>query len=351
MKFTAEQLASLLNGKVEGDPQAAVESFGKIEEARPGQLSFLANLKYEEHLYSTQASIVLVSDQLPLKKAVASTLIRVPDPYKAFATLLSYYQNLKTAKKAVREEPVFISASCSIGKDVYLGAFVYVGEHVHIGNNVKLYPNVYLGDNVVVGDDSVLHPGVIVYHDCVIGRQVIIHAGTVIGSDGFGFAPDPTGHFQKIPQIGNVVIGDEVEIGANTTIDRATIGSTYIHAGVKLDNLIQVAHNVEIGESTVIAAQTGISGSTRIGKRVMIGGQTGLAGHIQIADGTKINGQSGITKTIQTPNTSVSGNPAFDFRSFMRAQSLVRQLPEIEKRIRELESQLKTLNSQNSDKP
>jgi UDP-3-O-[3-hydroxymyristoyl] glucosamine N-acyltransferase len=348
MKFTAEQLASLLQGKVEGDPQAAVESFGKIEEARPGQLSFLANLKYEEHLYSTQASIVLVSDQLPLKKPVVATLIRVTDPYKAFATLLTYYQNLKTAKKAVREEPVFISNSSSIGKDVYLGAFVYVGEHVRIGNNVKLYPNVYLGDHVVVGDDTVLHPGVIVYHDCVIGRQVTIHAGTVIGSDGFGFAPDPTGHFQKIPQIGNVVIGDQVEIGANTTIDRATIGSTYIHAGVKLDNLIQVAHNVEIGESTVIAAQTGISGSTRIGKQVMIGGQAGLAGHIQIADGTKINGQSGITKTIQSPNTSVSGTPAYDYRNYMRAQSLVRQLPEMEKRIRELESQLKTQNSQNS---
>jgi len=342
MTFSAAQLASLLNGKVEGDPASAVSSFGRIEDAQQGQMSFLANMKYEEHLYTTQASVVLISDQLVLKKKVGATLVRVPDPYKAFATLLTYYQNLKAPKKTGREEPNYLSATCEIGENVYIGAFVYAGEHVRIGNNVKLYPNVYLGDHVVIGDDTVLHPGVIVYHDCVIGRQVIIHAGTVIGSDGFGFAPSNSEHFQKIPQIGNVVIGDQVEIGANTTIDRATIGSTYIHSGVKLDNLIQVAHNVEIGESTVIAAQTGISGSTKIGKHVMIGGQAGIAGHIEIAEKTRINGQSGVTKTIKTPNTTLSGTPANDYMTYMKAQAVVRQLPELEKKLRELERQIES---------
>lgn len=343
MTFTAEQLAGLLNGKIEGDPSAAVNNFGKIEEAQAGQLAFLANPKYEEYLYTTQASVVLVSDALLLRQPVKPTLLRVPDPYKAFAALLTHYQQLHSTEKKGKEEPAHLSPTCSIGQNVYIGAFVYVGEHVRIGDNVKLYPNVYLGDHVCIGEGTILYPGVIVYHDCVIGRQVTIHAGTVIGSDGFGFAPETEGHFNKIPQIGNVVIEDHVEIGANTTIDRATIGSTIIRAGVKLDNLIQVAHNVDIGESTVIAAQTGISGSTKIGKHVMIGGQAGLAGHIQVADRTRINGKSGVNKTIKNPDTSITGNPAYDFTRAMKANALSRQLPEMEKRLREVERALAEL--------
>lgn len=336
----------LIQGKTEGDATVTVSSFGKIEEAQPGQLSFLANPKYEEFLYTTRASVILLSEQYPLKKPLTATLIRVADPYKAFATLLTFYQNSMAKNKTGREEPVFLAPDVSLGEQVYLGAFVYAGQQVRVGNNTKIYPNVFLGDHVSIGHDTVIYPGVVIYADCKIGNHVIIHAGTVIGSDGFGFAPNPDGSFQKIPQIGNVVVEDHVEIGANTTIDRATIGSTVIKSGAKLDNLIQIAHNVEIGKSTVIAAQTGVSGSTRIGNHVMIGGQAGIVGHIQIADGTKINAQSGVTKSIKQPNTSLTGTPAHEFTAALRAQALSRNLPELEKKIQEMERQLQALQAE-----
>ncbi|MDR3716896.1 MAG: UDP-3-O-(3-hydroxymyristoyl)glucosamine N-acyltransferase [Puia sp.] len=343
MQFTATQIAVIINGKVEGDPAAAVESFGKIEEAKKGQLAFLANPKYEEHLYTTAASIVIVNENQALRQAVGATLIRVPDAYTAFATLLSKYQEIVSQQLTGIQDPVFISPSATIGDKVFLGAFAYLGENVVIGNHVKIHPQVYIGNNVKIGDYSVLHPGVKIYHDCVIGARVTIHAGSVIGSDGFGFAPQADGSFKKVPQIGNVVIEDQVEIGANATIDRATIGATLIRTGAKLDNLIQIAHNVEIGDHTVIAAQAGVSGSTKIGSRVMIGGQAGIVGHIQIADGAKINAQSGVSKSIKSPNSAVTGSPAFDYTSALRSQAVSRNLPELEKRIKELEELVRQL--------
>lgn len=333
----------LLQGRVEGDPAASVAGFGKIEEASQGQLAFLANPKYEEYLYSTQASIIIVNDALELKQAVNATLVRVPDAYSAFATLLAKYQEMVTQQLAGIQQPCYIASSASYGENVFVGAFTYIGEKVRIGNNSKLLPNVYLGDNVQIGINTIIHPGVKIYHDCVIGNNVIIHAGAVIGSDGFGFAPQADGTFKKVPQIGNVVLEDFVEVGANTAIDRATIGSTIVHSGAKLDNLIQIAHNVEVGSFTVIAAQTGVSGSTKIGKGVMIGGQAGIVGHITIADGSKINAQSGVSKSLKEPNSAVTGSPAYEYTSALRSQAVMRRLPELEKRIQELEELVKQL--------
>lgn len=344
MQFTAAQIAQLIQGNVEGDAQAAVHSFGKIEEAVSGQLSFLANLKYEEHLYTTKASIVIISNQFQPREKISATLIRVADAYSAFATLLAKYQEMRAQQMTGIEQPSFIATTATLGKNVYVGAFSYIGEKVTIGDHAKIYPNTYLGESVRVGKNTTIHPGVKIYHECIIGNDVIIHAGTVIGGDGFGFAPQADGSLQKVPQIGNVVIEDGVEIGANTTIDRATIGSTIIRKGAKLDNLIQVAHNVEIGNSTVIAAQTGISGSTKIGKGVMIGGQAGIVGHITLGDGAKVNAQSGVSKSLEA-GKAVSGTPATDFTAAMRSQALVRRLPELEKRILELESIIRDLQS------
>lgn len=343
MTFTANQIAVLIQGKIEGSADTAVCSFGKIEEAQNGQLAFLANPKYEDFLYITNASLVIVSDKLELKQSVNCTLIRVPDPYTAFASLLHYYQQLQTQQLNGIQEPCFISKTAKKGENVFIGAFAYIGESGEIGNNVKIFPGAYIGDNVKVGDNSILHPGVKIYHDCVIGKNVTIHAGAVIGGDGFGFAPQADGSFKKVPQIGNVVIEDNVEIGSNATIDRATIGSTIIRAGAKLDNLIQIAHNVEVGHNTVIAAQAGVSGSTKIGNNVMIGGQAGVVGHIQIADGSKINAQSGVSKSIKTPKSTVTGSPAFDYTSALRSQAITRNLPEMEKRLTELENKIKLL--------
>ena len=345
MMFSAAQIAALINGKVDGDANASVGSFGKIEEAQNGQLAFLANPKYEEYLYSTKASVIIINDALELKQPVAATLIRVPDAYTAFATLLSTYQKMMQQQLNGIQEPSYISKTASFGENVFIGAFAYLGENVKVGNGTKIYPNAYLGNNVKIGDISIIHPGVKIYHDCVIGNNVIIHAGTVIGSDGFGFAPQADGSFQKVPQIGNVVVEDNVEIGANTTIDRATIGSTIIRAGAKLDNLIQIAHNVEIGNSTVVAAQAGISGSTKVGKGVMIGGQVGVVGHINIGDGAKINAQSGVSKSIE-PGKAVTGSPAHDYTSSLRSQAISRNLPALEKRIKELEALVKQLISE-----
>lgn len=344
MQFSAAQIAQIINGKVEGNPDAIVGSFGKIEEAQNGQLSFLANPKYEEYLYTTGASVIIVNDTLELKQTVENTLIRVPDAYIAFATLLEKYQQIQSMQLAGIEQPVYLHQSAKTGDNIYIGAFSYLGENVVIGDNTKVYPGVYLGNNVVIGKNSTLHPGVKIYHDCIIGSNVIVHAGTVIGGDGFGFAPQKDGTLKKVPQIGNVIIEDNVEIGANTTIDRATIGSTIIKSGVKLDNLLQIAHNVEIGNNTVVAALTGISGSTKIGKNVMIGGQAGIVGHIQIADGVKINAKSGVSKSIKENNKAVTGTPAQDYTAALRSQAALKNLPELEKRIKEVEEIIKKMN-------
>jgi UDP-3-O-[3-hydroxymyristoyl] glucosamine N-acyltransferase len=342
MQFSASQIALLINGKIEGNVNASVNSFGKIEEAKPGQLAFLANPKYEDHLYSTRASIIIVNESLQLKENVGATLIRVPDAYTAFATLLSKYQEMVTQQMKGIQQPTYIAATAHYGENVFIGAFAYLSGNVTIGNDTKIFPGVFIGDNVTVGNATIIHPGVKIYKDCLIGDRVTIHAGTVIGSDGFGFAPQADGSFKKVPQIGNVVVENDVEIGANTTIDRATIGSTIIRAGAKLDNLIQVAHNVEIGNSTVIAAQSGISGSTKIGKGVMIGGQAGVVGHLQIGDGAKINAQSGVSKSIEA-GKAVTGSPAQDYTAALRSQAIGRNLPELEKRVKELEALIKEI--------
>ncbi len=336
MQFSATQIALLIGGKVEGNADAAVGSFGKIEEAQQGQLAFLANPKYEEHLYSTKASVIIVNETQELKQPIAATLIRVPDAYSAFATLLDKYQQIQQQQLTGIQQPVYIDATAKTGDNVFIGAFAYIGEKVIVGNGTKIYPNAFLGNNVIIGQNSVIHPGVKIYYNCVIGNNVVIHAGTVIGGDGFGFAPQADGSFKKVPQIGNVIIEDGVEIGANTTIDRATIGSTLIKAGAKLDNLLQIAHNVEVGNNTVIAAQAGVSGSTKVGNNVMIGGQAGIVGHINIGDGAKINAQSGVSKSIET-GKAVTGSPAHDYTAALRSQAASRKLPELEKRVKELE--------------
>jgi UDP-3-O-[3-hydroxymyristoyl] glucosamine N-acyltransferase len=343
MQFTAAQIALLINGKTEGDPSATVTSFGKIEDAQQGQISFLANPKYEEFLYTTQASVLIVNESLEIKQQLPATLIRVPDAYSAFATLLTKYQELMTQQLSGIQQPSYIAETAVIGENAFIGAFVYLGEKVRIGNNVKIFPGTVLGDNVVIGDNSIIHAGVKIYHDCIVGKQVTLHAGVVVGSDGFGFAPQADGAYKKIPQIGNVIIEDFVEVGANTTIDRATIGSTIIRTGVKLDNLIQVGHNVEIGAHTVIAALTGISGSAKLGRNIMIGGQVGIVGHISIADGTKIAAKSGISKTIKEPNKSFIGAPAMDTAIALRNHVISRNLPQLEKRIQDLEKLVEQL--------
>jgi len=343
MQFTAAQISAIIKGRIEGNPDASVTSFGKIEEATGSQLSFLANPKYEDYLYTTGAAIVIINEGYELRQPIQATLIRVPDAYSAFAQLLSQYQLMMNSSMKGIQQPAFIAPSVAIGGDVFVGAFSYIAEGVTIGTGTKIYPNTYIGENVKLGDNCVIHPGVKIYFGCVIGNNVAIHAGTVIGSDGFGFAPQADGSYKKVPQIGNVVIEDNVEIGANTTIDRATMGSTVIRSGAKLDNLIQIAHNVEVGNSTVIAAQAGVSGSTKIGNNVMIGGQAGLVGHIQIADGSKINAQSGVSKSLKNTYAAVTGSPAYDYTSALRSQAIFRNLPEMEKRIKELEDLVKQL--------
>jgi UDP-3-O-[3-hydroxymyristoyl] glucosamine N-acyltransferase len=328
MNFTAQQIALLINGRIEGDANRSVHSFGKIEEAKQGELAFLANPRYEDYLYTTNASIIIVNEALQLKQPVAATLIRVPDAYTAFAVLLSNYQEMMTRHLNGIQEPNYIAKSASLGQNIFIGAFAYLGENVKVGNDTKIFPQVFLGENVKLGNNTIIHPGVKIYKDCIIGNNVTIHAGVVIGSDGFGFAPQADGSFKKVPQIGNVVIEDNVEIGANTTIDRATIGSTIIKAGAKLDNLIQIAHNVEVGNSSVIA--------------VMVGGQVGIVGHLQIGDGAKINAQSGVSKSIE-PGKAVTGSPAYDYTAALRSQAISRHLPEMEKRIKELEALVKQL--------
>ena len=343
MQFSAAQIAMMVNGKIEGNADMTVASFGKIEEAVTGQLAFLANPKYEEYLYNTQASIIIINETQELKQPISATLIRVPDAYTAFATLLDKYQQIQNQQLSGIQQPAYIDATAKIGEQVFIGAFAYIGENAIIANGAKIFSGAYIGNDVIVGENTIIYPGVKIYHHCIIGKNVVIHAGTVIGGDGFGFAPQADGSFKKVPQIGNVIIEDNVEIGSNTTIDRATMGSTLIKEGAKLDNLLQIAHNVEIGNNSVIAAQAGISGSTKIGNNVLIGGQVGIVGHLQIADGSKINAQSGVSKSIKKPNTVVTGSPAFDFTATLRSQAMVRSLPEMEKRIQELEKLVKAM--------
>ena len=344
LEFSAQQIAMMIHGQIEGDASVTVHNFGKIEEATAGQISFLANPKYESYLYTTSASIVIIGAQQQLKEKIKATIIRVPDAYAAFATLLTKYQELKTQQLEGIQSPSFIAPSAKIGANHFIAAFAYINEGATLGEHVKIFPNVVIGENVKIGNHVTIYPGVVVYADCVIGNHVTIHSGTIIGSDGFGFAPRENGSYQKVPQLGNVVIEDHVEIGANTTIDRATIGSTIIRKGVKLDNQIQIAHNAEIGTNTVIAAQTGVSGSTKIGDNVMIGGQVGLTGHIHVADGVKITAKSGVTKTVKMANVTLTGNPAAEQKQSLRSQVYIKNLPELEKRVQELEILLQQLS-------
>jgi len=343
MKFTAQQIATVVQGEIEGSPDTMVWSMAKIEEAGAGDLCFLANPKYEEYLYTTEASVVLVNHSLQPRQAVKPTLIRVADAYAAFALLLQTYQDIVGSKpKEVIEQPSFIAPGAKVGERVYIGAFAYIADGAIIEDGAKIYPGTYVGERARIGENSILYAGVKVYHECVVGKECILHAGTVLGSDGFGFAME-NGAFKKIPQIGNVVVEDGVEMGANTTIDRATMGSTIIRQGSKLDNLVQVAHNVEIGSHTVIAAQAGISGSTKVGQYCMIGGQAGIVGHIRIADFTRINAQSGVAKEIKETHTSLTGSPAYDYKSTLKSQVVFRNLPELQQRVNELERKLNEL--------
>ena len=343
MEFSASQIAAIVNGEIIGSSSVIVTDLAKIEEGKEGTLSFLSNPKYEEFIYTTKSSICIVNkDFIPVKPLPLSlTLIKVENSYTCFAQLLELYDNLNK-KEAKIEQPSFIDNSAVIGTDLYLGAFAYIGKNVEIGNNVVIYPNVYLGDNVKIGSNTILHPGVSIYFGCKIGENCIIHAGTVVGSDGFGFAPNSEGVFQKIPQIGNVIIENNVEIGSNCAIDRATMGSTFIREGVKIDNLCQIAHNVDIGENSALAALVAVAGSAKIGKRVMIGGQAAINGHLSIADDTKIVGQSGVVKTVKEAVT-LMGTPAIPLNDFKKSSVGFRKLPFILSKLEEIEKKIKDL--------
>jgi len=344
MNFKASVIAGFLKGQVEGNPDAEVHDISKIEEGRPGTLSFLANPKYEKYIYETSASIVLVNKDFEPEKPVSATLIRVDNAYEALASLLDLYQQSKPKKTGIHKL-AGIHDNVQLGENLYIGEYVVIESNSEIGNNVKIYPQVYIGDNVKIGENTVIYAGVKIYEGCIIGSGCIIHAGVVIGSDGFGFAPQDNNNYRKVPQVGNVIIEDNVEIGANTTIDRATMGSTIIHKGVKLDNLIMVAHNVEIGKNTVIAAQTGISGSTKVGDNCLMGGQVGLAGHIEIAKGVKIGAQAGIGSSIKKEDSVIMGSPAFNLSSFYKSYAVFRKLPELRKQMIAIENELKELTN------
>jgi UDP-3-O-[3-hydroxymyristoyl] glucosamine N-acyltransferase len=327
MKFTAEQIAGILDGEVLGNPNAEVYKLSKIEEGTNGSLTFLSNSKYQNYIYTTKATITIVNNSFEAEQPITTTLIKVEDAYQAFSKILEYYNKVKLMKSGI-EQPSVLSENVIYGTDLYLGSFCYVGKNVTIGNNVKIYPNTFIGDNVTIGDNCVFFAGVRIYSETEIGNNCVIHSGTIIGSDGFGFAPHDDGTYSKIPQIGNVILEDDVEVGSCTTIDRATMGSTIIRKGVKLDNQIQIAHNVEIGENTVIAAQTGVAGSTKIGKNCMIGGQVGVAGHITIGDNVRIQAQSGIGKSLKDDEV-VQGSPAFNYGDFSKSYVHFRNLPKM----------------------
>ncbi|MBC7862097.1 MAG: UDP-3-O-(3-hydroxymyristoyl)glucosamine N-acyltransferase [Bacteroidia bacterium] len=344
MEFSAKQIAGFLGGEIDGNPDVTVNNLSKIEEGTPGTLSFLSNPKYNPYLYSTNASLVIINKSMVLEKPVKETctLIKVDDAYTSFAKLMSMFQGKQEVKVGI-EQPSFIHEKASYGENLYLGAFAYICENVKIGKNVKIHPNVYVGKGCTIGDDTVLMPGVKVYHDCVIGNRCTIHSNTVIGADGFGFAPGAD-HYTKIPQIGNVILEDDVDIGSCTCIDRATMGSTIIRKGAKLDNLIQIAHNVEIGEHTVVAGQTGIAGSTKVGKNCMFGAQVGIAGHLKIADGTKVGGQSGINGTVKTENALLQGSPAISLSEFQRSSVIFKNLPKLADKVHQIEKKLNEKN-------
>jgi len=342
MKFTAKQIAQILEGDIVGNPEEEVSTLSKIEEGKKGSLTFLSNPKYNSYLYTTEASITIVNKTFELEKEVSTTLIKVENAYKSFSKLLEFYNQVKNNKEG-REQPHFISDSAIIGNGEYIGAFAYIGNNVSIGENVKIYPNSYIGDNVTIGNDCTIFAGVKIYSETEIGNNCIFHSGVVIGSDGFGFAPNEEGEFRKVPQIGNVIIEDNVDIGASSTIDRATLGSTIIRKGVKLDNQIQVAHNVEIGKNTVIAAQTGIAGSTKVGENSMIGGQVGIAGHLTLGNNLKIQAQSGISKNLKD-NEVVQGTPAFGYSDFNKSYVYFKNLPKIVEKINKIEKEINTQN-------
>ncbi len=343
MEFTAAQIAGILDGEIAGNENAVVSGLSKIEEGVPGTLSFLANPKYEEYIYSTGSSICIVNKSFEPSRELPETLtlVKVEDAYACFAKLLEVYDQMRRKQPRI-EQPSFISESAKLGKDLHIGAFAYIGENVEIGDNSVLYPNAYVGDNVKIGKNVTLHPGVAVYADCVIGDNCILHSGVKIGADGFGFVPDATGAYGKVPQIGNVILEDDCEIGSNATIDRATLGSTILRKGVKIDNLVHIAHNVEVGRNTAMAAQVGVAGSTKIGENVMIGGQAGISGHIHIADKTRIVAQSGIPNSVKKPDT-LMGSPGIPIEDFKKSYFGFRKLPFILNKIQEFDKKFKEL--------
>ena len=338
MEFTAQQIASFLNGTVSGDPEVKVSNFSKIEAGKPGTLTFLANPKYEHHIYSTEASIVLVNNDFIPSEPVRATLIKVANAYAALAMLLNMVEQAKPKKSGI-DPSASISTTATVGADCYIGNFAYVGENVVIGNNSKIYPFAYIGDGVKIGDNTIVYPHVTIYEGCMVGSRCILHAGSVIGSDGFGFAPEGD-KYNKIPQLGNVILEDDVEIGANTTIDRAVMDSTIIRRGVKLDNLVQIAHNVEIGENTVMAAQVGIAGSAKVGKHCMFGGQVGIAGHITIPDKVNFGAQAGTLGTGIKEGETYLGSPAFPVKDFMRSSVVFPKLPELYRTIAQMQREI-----------
>ncbi len=338
MKFKASQIAHILEGHIEGNPDAEVYKLSKIEEGEDGSLTFLANPKYTQFIYTTKASVCIVGEDFQKTEEISTTLIKVKNPYDSFSKLLEYYNEVKLNKSGI-EQPSSISETASIGDNLYLGAFSYIGENVRIGNNVKIYPHSYIGDNVQIGDNVTIFAGCKIYSETVIGRHCVIHSNAVIGADGFGFSPDQNGVYKKVPQIGNVVIGEYVDIGAGTTIDRATLGSTVIKDGVKLDNQIQIAHNVEIGKHTAIAAQTGVAGSTKIGENCLIGGQVGIAGHMTIGNRVKVQAQTGIGRNIKDDEV-IQGSPAFGYGDYNKSYVHFRNLPKIVKQLQALEKKL-----------
>jgi UDP-3-O-[3-hydroxymyristoyl] glucosamine N-acyltransferase len=345
MDFKATDIARFLNGEIIGNEEIKVSNVSKIEEGKPGTLAFLANMKYENYIYSTKASIVLVNRNFVPKEKIEATLIKVDDAYQAFASLLELYNQAMSSLKTGIEEPSYIDQSAVVGENIYLGAFAYIGKNAKVGNNCKIYPQVYIGDNVTIGDDCIFYAGAKVYANSVIGNRCIIHSGAVIGSDGFGFAPLEDGTYKKIPQIGNTIIEDDVEIGANTTIDCATMGSTIVKKGAKIDNLIQIAHNCEIGENTVMAAQVGLAGSTKVGKNCKFGGQVGLAGHLSIGDNVFIGAQSGVAKSV-AGNQIILGSPAIDIKEAIKAITVYKNLPKLREEVIQLQKELNNLKKQ-----
>ncbi len=341
MKFTINQIAQLLQGEVKGNSTAIITQISKIEIAQPGSITFLANPKYKPYLYTTKASAIIVQKDFVPQQPIDATLILVQDPYSSFTTLLKEYQKLTCIEKKGAESPVYLGKNSTIGKNIYQEAFSYIGNYVSIGDNVKIYPHAYIGDHVSIGNDTVIYSGVKIYEQSKIGQRCIIHAGAVMGSDGFGMAPQPDGSFQKMPQIGNVVLQDDVEVGANTTIDAATVGSTVLKQGVKIDNLVQVAHNVEIGNNTAVASQAGIAGSTKIGSSCLLGGQVGIVGHLEIGDHTIIGAQAGIIRSFKKGKTTLLGSPGFDSKKYLAAYAVFKHLPALEQRLTKLEKNAK----------